>query len=218
LNVQFNLQITHFWNKLIKIILIRKEQVQVKIIENKNLLNDYFKVDGITLKHEKFDGSWTQPVRRLNLERGQAVAVLIYLQDKEAFVLVRQFRYAVYDTGEDGWIDEIVAGVLEHNNPLECAKRECIEETGYEVSEFDKIGFVFASPGITTERVHLYIGICNSSDKKYEGGGLPEEHEDILIKEISKKEAYQKLINGEFSDGKTILALQHFFLKEGGLI
>jgi nudix-type nucleoside diphosphatase (YffH/AdpP family) len=192
--------------------------VKVKIIENKNLLNDYFKVDGVTLTHEKFDGSWTEPVRRLNLERGQAVAVLIYLQDKESFVLVRQFRYAVHATGEQGWIDEIVAGVLEHNNPLDCAKRECIEETGYDIDKFEKIGYVFASPGITTERVHLYIGYCNSSDKKYVGGGLPEEHEDILIKEISVKEAYQKLIKGGFSDGKTILALQHFFLKERGLI
>lgn len=189
--------------------------MQVKIINTQRLVDDYFKIDAITLRHEKFSGLWTDLIRRLNLERGEAVAVLIYLQDKDSFVLVRQFRYAVYAAGEIGWIDEIVAGVMEEQNPLQCARRECIEEAGYEINEFEKIGKIFVSPGITTERIHLYIAFCNSDDKKFSGGGLDHEHEDIMILEISRQEAYQKLMNGEFSDGKTILAMQYFFLKKG---
>ena len=192
--------------------------MEVKIIESKRVFDDFFQVDDIILQHEKFSGSLTEPVRRLNLERGQAVAVLIYLQDKESFVLVRQFRYAAFISSDTGWIDEIVAGVLEGDNPIECAKRECIEETGYDIDKFDKIGFVYSTPGITSERVHLYIGYCNSYDKKFEGGGLDTEHEDIQIIEISKDEAYKKTARGEFKDGKTILAIQHFQLKEQGLI
>ena len=192
--------------------------MEVKILESKRVLDDFFQVDDVVLQHEKFSGSLSKPVRRLNLERGEAVAALIYVQDKESFILVRQFRFAAYVSSNNGWIDEIVAGVLEDDNPLECAKRECIEETGYEINKFNKIGFVYSTPGITSERVHLYIGYCKSSDKKYDGGGLDTEHEDIQIIEIAKEDAYKKAAQGDFKDGKTILAIQHFQLKENGLI
>ncbi|HEM48939.1 MAG TPA: NUDIX domain-containing protein [Caldithrix sp.] len=192
--------------------------MKVKIIESKRVLDDFFQVDDVIVQHEKFSGLLSQPMRRLNLERGEAVAVLIYLQDKDAFILVRQFRYAVHISSDSGWIDEIAAGVLEDDNPLACAKRECIEETGYEINKFEKIGFIYPTPGITSERIHLYIGYCNSHDKKHKGGGLDTEHEDIKIIEIPKIQAYKKAAQGKFKDGKTILAIQHFQLKENGLI
>jgi GDP-mannose pyrophosphatase NudK len=200
------------------LLIIDEAVMKVKILESKRVLDDFFQVDDVTLQHEKFSGSLSEPVRRLNLERGEAVAVLIYLQDKDSFVLVRQFRFAAFVSSDSGWIDEIVAGVLEDDDPLECAQRECIEETGYEITNFDKIGFVYSTPGITSERVHLYIGYCNSQDKKHKGGGLDTEHEDIKIIEIPKNVAYKKVAQGEFKDGKTILAIQHFQLKESGLI
>lgn len=192
--------------------------MQVKIIESKRILDDYFQVDAVTLQHEKFSGTYTGPVRRLNLERGQAVAVLIYLRDKKSFILVRQFRYAAYISSDSGWLDEVAAGVLEDDDPIACAKRECVEETGYVIDEFDKIGYVYSTPGITTERIHLFIGYCNSADKKFEGGGLDAEHEDIKIIEIPKNQAYKKAAQGKFKDSKTVLAIQHFQLKEQGLI
>ncbi len=198
--------------------LINEVPMEVKILEKKRVLDGFFQVDEVIVQHEKFSGSLSKPVRRLNLERGEAVAILIYLQDRDSFSLVRQFRYAAYVSSNTGWIDEIVAGILEDDNPLECAKRECIEETGYEINKFDKIGFLYSTPGITSERIHLFIGYCNSHDKKHKGGGLDTEHEDIKVIEIPKDEAYKKVAKGEFKDGKTILAIQHFQLKENGLI
>jgi len=192
--------------------------MQVKILESKRVLDDYFQVDDVTLQHEKFSGSLTEPVRRLNLERGEAVAVLIYLRDKDTFIIVRQFRYAAYISSDSGWIDEIVAGVLDEDDPAACAKRECIEETGYEINEFHKIGYVYPTPGITSERIHVFIGYGSSTDKKFKGGGLDTEHEDIQILEIPKATAYKKAALGEFKDAKTILAIQNFQLREQGLI
>ena len=186
--------------------------MEVKIIKNERLLDDYFQVDSIDLQFEQFSGGLSRPVRRLNLDRGEAVAVLIYLRDTEKFILINQFRYAPYSVGQDGWVEEIVAGVLDEEDPLACAHRECIEESGYEINDFKHIASVFSSPGITSEFVHLYIGFCDSSDKKHEGGGLDSEHEDIKIIELSKEEARQRLQQRKINDGKTILALQHFFL------
>jgi len=60
----------------------------------------------------------------------------------------------------------------------------------------------------------LYIGYCNSDSRQYSGGGLDAENEDILVLEIPRTKAIQKLKNGEFTDGKTITALQHFLLNE----
>ena len=185
--------------------------MKVKIKNTERLLNGFFEVDLATLQHEKFDGTWSETVKRFNLTRNDAVAVLIFLQDTNRLVLIRQFRYAAHIKGNEGWIDEIVAGVIESGEtPLECAKRECIEETGYEISKFELIASAFSSPGITTELVHLYIGYANSWDKIHIGGGLAEEHEDIQLLEFSPEEVIYKLKNREFIDAKTILALQYF--------
>lgn len=186
--------------------------MNVEIIKRKRLLDDFFKVDEIYLKHRNLSGEWSPELRRLNFERGESVAVLIYVEDQDSFVLVRQFRFAVYEAGGEGWIDEIVAGILDEDDPLECAKRECIEETGYDIRRFESIGSIFVSPGATTERIHIYLGYCKASDKKYPGGGLSEEHEDIQVIELDRAEALQNLINGNYNDAKTILSLQYFFL------
>ncbi|MCD6376307.1 MAG: NUDIX hydrolase [Caldisericaceae bacterium] len=188
--------------------------MKVNIIKKERLLNDFFIVDSAELRFEKFDGSWSPVVRRLNLSRGQAVAVLIYLKDKDSFVLIRQFRFAVYEDGQPGWIDEIVAGVVDEESPEACARRECLEEAGYELEELEHIATIYTSPGITTEKVHLYLGSTDSSKKTADGGGVESENEDIQIVEWSREEALQKLLNKEIEDGKTILALQYFFLKE----
>ncbi len=191
--------------------------MKVRLIEKKNLLNSFFQVDVATLQYEKFKGGWSEAVRRYNLERGEAVAVLIYLQDRKRLVLIRQFRYAVYTRAQNnGWIEEIVAGVMdEGETPLQTAKRECLEETGYNIRKFESIAAVFSSPGITTERVHLFIGYATSEDKISEGGGLDSEHEDIELIELSAEEVREKILAREFTDAKTLLALNYFLLFHG---
>jgi len=187
--------------------------VQVKIASNKRVFDNYFQIDAVDLQFEKFSGGFSDQVRRFNIVRPEAAAVLIYLRDKEKFILISQFRYAPCSAGQDGWVEEIVAGLVDGEDPVECARRECIEESGYEIDEFVHIASVFSSPGITSEFVHLYVGFCNSTDKTHKGGGLDSEHEDIKIIELSKQEARQRLQEKKIIDGKTILALQHFFLK-----
>ena len=188
--------------------------MQVKILEKQRLLSGFFDVDVAMVQFEKFDGGFSAPVKRYNLLRGEAVAALIYLQDVKRLVLIRQFRYADYAHRCQGWIEEIVAGVIdEGESPLECIRRETIEETGYEVNEFQHIASVYSTPGITTERVHIYLGIANSSDLKHSGGGLDVEHEDIQLLEWTTEEAKDKLMQGKLEDAKTILAMQYFFLQ-----
>jgi len=186
--------------------------VQVKIASSKRVFDNYFQIDAVDLQFEQFSGGLSDQVRRFNIPRPEAAAVLIYLRDKKKFVLISQFRYGPYSAGQNGWVEEIVAGLLDGEDPLECARRECIEESGYEIDEFEHIASVFSSPGITSEFVHLYVGFCNSTDKIHKGGGLDSEHEDIKIVELSREEALRRLREKRIRDGKTILALQHFFM------
>ncbi|WP_456408864.1 NUDIX domain-containing protein [Caldithrix abyssi] len=188
--------------------------MKVKILKKERLLDDFFKVDSAELIHEKFDGTLSPVVRRLNLERGQAVAVLIHLTDRDSLVLIRQFRYAVYEAGEDGWIDEIVAGVLDDESPEACARRECLEEAGYELERLEHMATIYVSPGITTEQIHIFIGYTDSTKRINDGGGLDSENEDIQVVEWTREEAFKKLMNKEIEDGKTLLAVQHFFLND----
>lgn len=187
--------------------------MKVQVIKKERPLDSFFKVDVATLKHEKFDGSWSEEIIRYNLTRPEAVAVLIYLEDKDKLLLIRQFRYADFQRKESGWIDEIVAGVMEENeDPLECARRETIEETGYEINNFEPIASVYSSPGITTEFVHIYFAKATSKDLKHAGGGLDTEHEDIKVVELSREEAAEYIKNGKIQDAKTIVAIQYFLL------
>ena len=193
--------------------------MKVKILGKKKILDNFFRIDDVYLQFERFDGQWSNSVHRYNLDRGEAAGALIYLTDKKSFVFVRQFRYAVYSKGENGWIDEIVAGVMEvGDTPLSCIQRECIEEAGYQIETFHSMGWFYASPGITNERVHLFIGLCTSRCKKFSGGGLSKENEDLQLIEMPRAEAAEKLKADYFKDGKTLLALQFFFLNEDHLL
>ena len=187
--------------------------MKVKMIKIERKLDDFFCVDKAYLQYEKFNGEFSKTVFRFNLDRREAAAVLIYLEEKDRLLLIRQFRYADYAKGHGGWIEEIVAGVMEENETaLQCARRETIEETGYEIDRFEHIASAYSTPGITTEFMHLYLGFARNSDLKHRGGGLDEEHEDIQLIEISRETALKRLQSKSIRDAKTILALQYFLL------
>lgn len=187
--------------------------MKVKLHKNERILNDFFDVDVATLQYEKYDGDFSETVRRYNLTRPEAAAVLLYLADEDKLLLVRQFRYADFQRSKRGWITEIVAGVLDGDElPLEGARRETIEETGYEIDTFEHIASVYSSPGICTEYVHIYLGRATKENLKHTGGGLDAEHEDIQLVKFSPDEVRAMLDRHAFEDAKTILALQYFLL------
>jgi hypothetical protein len=69
--------------------------------------------------------------------------------------------------------------------------------------------FAYSTPGSVAEKLDYFIAEYNDKDKKDEGGGLDEEHEDIEVLELGFDEAYGKIGTGEIQDAKTIVLLQH---------
>ena len=180
---------------------------KVEIIEEKTVYSGWMKVIQARLRRQKFDGSMSDEWKYEKMERGNAVAALIFNRDTQKIVLVNQFRYPTCQHGT-GWITEVVAGMItENEDPQETVKRELIEESGYQTEKLEHIGGFYVSPGGTTERIILYYAEVRDRDKIEPGGGLEQENENVQILEYSLEESIRMLDNGEFNDAKTIIAL-----------
>lgn len=182
------------------------KRVVIKGPKNR-ILDDFFKVDEVHLSFEKFDGSMSEVVRRLNFERGDSVAAVLHHRERDAVFLVNQFRYPTYEKGP-GWITEIVAGMIDEGEDPEVAmRREILEETGYLVERLVHISDFYLSPGGSSERIFLYCAEISGAGPAEKGGGLAAENEDIRLIELSTAEAFGQLDRGDIHDAKTIVAL-----------
>ena len=183
---------------------MRKVEIQTR----NQILDDFFKVDEIVLRHERVDGRMTRSLRRLHLDRGDGVAALLFKPETGDIVLVRQFRYSTYVHGS-GWILEVVAGVLRPGeNPRAAMQREILEETGYTAEKLDPISSFYLSPGGSSERIHLFYAEVSNRTLGKSGGGLEEEGEDIEVVEVPVEKAWDMFEAGRIVDAKTIIALQ----------
>src|SRR5215467_4801036 len=179
----------------------------VRILHQETLLNDFFRVDAATLQYERFDGSLSEPVRRLRLDRGDSVAALVLHTGTGCVLLVEQFKYPVLGVA-DGWIVEAVAGMIDPGETPEAAiRREVREEIGYELAQLEQVSTFFVSPGGSSERIFLFYGEVSADKKIGPAGGVPAEGEDIAIREYSIPEALAAVERGEIADAKTIISL-----------
>src|SRR5680860_674863 len=112
---------------------------KVQIKKKNRILDDFFKVEEVHLRYERFDGHMSPVVRRLNFERGDSVAVLLFNPKSQHILLVNQFKYPAYEKGP-GWITETVAGMIDKKeSPESAVRREVEEETGCKVGKLEHI-------------------------------------------------------------------------------
>ncbi|GJL82068.1 MAG: nucleoside diphosphate pyrophosphatase [marine bacterium B5-7] len=168
----------------------------------------YFRIDRFTLTHPLFDGGRSESLCREVFERGAVGAVLPYDPVCDRVVLIEQFRPGPFAKGDDCWLLESVAGVLEEGeSPEELARREAHEEAGCEITELVPVYRFYTSPGACTETVDMFCGRVDSSGI---GGthGLADEGEDIRVHVMMREAAMNLLASGRIVNAKTIIALQ----------
>jgi ADP-ribose pyrophosphatase len=113
-------------------------------------------------------------------------------------ILIKQYRHAIRE-----FIWEIPAGTLDPNElPLNCAKRELIEETGFAASDWQQLGTITPLPGCSDERIHIFL----ASDLKSAEQDLDDD-EMLKVQTVKLDAALQMILTGEISDGKTISGL-----------
>jgi len=181
---------------------------KVTIEDKKYILEDVFKVEEAYLRYEKFNGEMSGTVRRISLERGDSVAVLILNLNTGKIILISQFRYPSYKNG-DGWPIEAIAGIIDKGEkPEESARREVQEETGLHIETLEHITTFYPSPGGSSERIFLFYSEV-SRDQSIDGeiAGLACESEDIKSHELTLDEALGKIKSGEIMDAKTIIGI-----------
>jgi ADP-ribose pyrophosphatase len=182
---------------------------KVSIESKKNIFEDVFKIEEVYLRYEKFNGEMSGTVRRISLERGDSVAVMILNQNTNRLILISQFRYPSYKT-DHGWMIEAIAGIVDANEtPEQAARREVQEETGLDISTLEHITTFYPSPGGSSERIFLYYSEVTQKPGSYSNtGGLPCEGEDIKSHELSLDDVLMKIRSGEIMDAKTIIGIQ----------
>lgn len=186
---------------------------RVKIVSTEILSDNWYVLRKITYEYLKNNGTW-ETLNREAYDRGNAAVILLYNQTHKTVVLTRQFRMPTFVNGNSsGLLIEACAGLLDNDNPEDCIKRETEEETGYKISEMQKIFEVYMSPGSVTEMLHFFIAAYSNEMKVHEGGGLDHEQEDIEVLELPFDKALHMIDTGEIQDAKTIMLLQHIRLK-----
>ena len=126
-----------------------------------------------------------------------SVAILPLLDDGRV-CLIHSRRLTVGKT-----LIEMPAGTREPDeSPLETARRELAEETGYRATTFEELVAYFPSPGVLSERMWIFVAKGLTA-----GEHAREPNEEIENYLVSWDEALALIDRGEIEDGKTILAL-----------
>ncbi len=128
-----------------------------------------------------------------------AVAIVPLLADGRV-VLVKQCRYPLRTL-----LWEIPAGKLDHGDsedPMDCARRELSEETGYEAQNWQHLISIATTPGFSDEIIHLYKAWDLQKFAQH-----TDEDEFIGVQAFTPQQLRTMVAAGELYDAKTLCAL-----------
>jgi len=180
---------------------------RVRLHELKILSGDYYTLRKASFDFQRLDGRW-QHQQRESYDIGDAAAVLPFDRASGLVILIRQFRWPVFEWGYRKLLVEVIAGKLDGDTPIDCVTREALEEAGVAVSKLRLVTHCFISPGAVKERASMFLADYDSTAPRAQGGGHEHEGEDIQVLEMKLDDALQMIERGEIVDMKTILLLQ----------
>jgi ADP-ribose pyrophosphatase len=123
-------------------------------------------------------------------------AVMMAVDTKGRILLVRQYRLPAA-----GYLWELPAGRLDPGEkPLQAAKRELVEETGYKARTWAKLASFFVSPGYVQERMTIFLATDLTA-----GQATPMEDERIETRWFTAREVEQMIAKRKIEDAKTMI-------------
>lgn len=128
--------------------------------------------------------------------RHRGSAVMMAVDDRKRILLVRQFRLPA-----EKYLWELPAGSVDPGEkPLQTARRELAEETGYKATKWTRLASFYVSPGYVTERMTVFLATGLTS-----GQATPMDDERIETRWFTTREMNQMIREGKIEDAKTIL-------------
>ena len=135
-------------------------------------------------------------VSRRDVVRHHGAVAIVALTESGKIALVRQYRTAL-----DRVTVEIPAGKLEPGeDPLDCAKRELKEETGFVPGRIAYLTTIASSCGFSDELIHLYL----ATQLSFEGAN-PDEDEFLNVDLVDVQELVDAVLDGKIEDAKTVV-------------
>lgn len=134
-------------------------------------------------------------------------AVVMPVDEKKRVLLVRQYRLPAVK-----YLWELPAGkVDEGETPLQAAKRELAEETGYRAKKWEKLAIFYPSPGFLAEKMTIYLAHDLTA-----GEQTPMEDERIEMKWFTAKEIDALIQGYKIIDAKTQIGFMKWKRYFGG--
>jgi len=118
-------------------------------------------------------------------------AIVLAVSDNNKFLCFRQTKYALHGTSSLA----PVAGMIEPNEtPLYAAKRELLEEMGYEAPEWVNLGGYILDPNRGIDTIHLFLAL--NAKKVAEPNCDDLEEQELIL--LNRNEIESALMAGEF--------------------
>lgn len=164
----------------------------------------------LTVLKATFSGPDGPFVREIE-HHGRAACVLPYDPDRRTALLVNLPRAPVIWAGGPPELLEAPAGMVENEDPEDTAVREAFEECGVRLGRLEAVGSPFSTPGVSSERIDLFLAPYAAVDRAGPGGGVAAENEHIDVQEVPLALLWQWVEQRRIEDLKTltlILALR----------
>lgn len=185
---------------------------RIRLREHETLSDNWYTLRKITFDYQRKNGVWETQSREA-YDRGNGATILLHDPTTDKVILTRQFRLPTFVNGNPtGMLIETCAGLLDDEHPDAAIIRETEEETGYRLTQVEKVMEAYMSPGSVTERLFFYLAEYSATTEQQAGGGIEEEEIDVL--EMPLPVALALVKTGEIQDGKTIMLLQHLRLRQ----
>lgn len=174
--------------------------------ERRTLIDTRLVYEGriVQLKLETYQFDTRKKVAEIVQHPG--AVVILPIDPEGRILLVRQWRRAVGKI-----ILELPAGTLEPGEePIECAKRELQEETGFACEKITPLGGFYSAPGFCSEFLHLFL-----AEHLYCAPLPPDDDEMIEIIPVTIKEAREMIVKNQIQDAKSIAGILRFLCVSG---
>ena len=187
----------------------QRSAADVEVLKKELLLSGFCKIERHTLRHKRFDGTFTPIYTRDFMQKPKVAAALPYDPVNNQVVLIEQFRIGALGVLENPWLIEVVAGIMDKNGEEypELIAREMREEACLEILDLMPVYEYIVTPGCSTEIVKLYCAKVDAT-KAPEFCGVRDEHEDIRVIVTPVAEAFALVHSGQIKNALAIIALQ----------